>query len=440
MKKVLCIISIVLFIGCSDSDDSPKELSPQILFTKTFGGNLNESAQSICTTSDGGYIVLGYTQSMDGDITDKNTTVFDFYLLKFASNDELQWTKTLGGSANDKGYKIIQTLDNNFTVAGFTSSSDGDISENFGSNDIWVAKLDNSGNVLWEKSHGFEGNDQGFSLIQTSNGGYFIGGVLDVSASNGEGNDRSASRHAGGDYWGIQLDSDGEKIWRRYFGGSFTDTTYDVIETDDNGFLLIGSSDSEDVDISGNKGEYDFWIVRLNNDGELLWEKSYGGAQIDEARSAIKTSDGNYVILGDSRSTDQDVSNSNGAADFWLIKISDNGDMIWEKSYGGSSFDAGRHVSASSDNGFILVGSSRSLDGNLTENKGQNDMWLVKIDQIGNLQWQKSVGGSAIDIAYSAVEIDSETILIAGETNSTDGDILENKGFTDVIIAKIKLE
>lgn len=438
MKSIGFIVCVFLLLGCSsDTDDAPKEPNPQIAFSKTFGGSLNDSAQSVITTSDGGYIVLGFTQSMDGDITDKNSTVFDFWLLRFNANDELNWTKTLGGSNNDKGYKIIQTLDNNFVIVGSASSSDGDVSENEGSNDIWIAKLDNTGNILWEKSHGFIGNDQGFSVTQTSDDGYFIGGVLDVTASNGEGNDRSANRHAGGDYWGIKLNANGDKVWRRYFGGTFTDTTYDVIETDDNGFLLIGSSDSNDVDISNNKGEYDFWIVKINNQGDLAWEKSFGGSQIDEGRSVVKAADGNYLIIGDSRSNDQDVSNSKGAADFWLIKIDDSGTIIWEKSYGGTNFDAARHITSTLDNGFILSGSSRSQDGDVTENKGQNDFWMLKIDSSGNILWQQSVGGSEIDVAYSAVETNSDSFIVVGESSSSDGDIDENKGFTDILITKI---
>lgn len=438
-KRILLIICLSFFLkGCKSNDDTPKPVSPQIDFIKTFGGSSNESARSIIQTTDGGYAVLGYTQSADGDITDKTDISFDYWLLKFDANDNLQWSKTYGGSDIDQGSKIIQTLDGGFAIIGSSSSNDGDVSSNQGFNDLWLVKLDTFGNITWEKSYGFPGDDLGYSIIQTSNGGYFVSGVLDVSGSGGAGNDRSL--HAGGDYWGLKLDANGNKIWRRYFGGSFTDSALDVVATDDDGFILIGSSDSNDVDITNNKGGYDFWIVKTDSNGELVWEKSFGGSQIDEARSISKTNDGNYLIIGDSRSSDQDISNSKGAADMWLIKISDAGTLIWEKSFGGSSFDVARNISPTADGGFLLSGSSRSQDGDVEINKGQNDVWLVKIDNSGNLEWQKTLGGTDIDFAYGAVELNNGEIIVVGESNSDDGDILENKGFTDVLITKIILE
>lgn len=438
-KKIILILCISFLLkGCSDSNDTPKEIIPQINFVKTFGGSLNESARSIIKTTDDGYAILGFTQSMDGDIIDKSDTSFDYYLLKFDANDNLQWSKTYGGANIDQGSKIIQTLDGGFALIGSSSSSDGDVSTNEGFNDLWLVKLDISGNISWEKSYGFPGDDLGFSIIQLADGRFFVSGVLDVSGSGGAGNDRAL--HAGGDYWGLKLDNNGNKIWRRYFGGSFTDAAFDVAATDDGGFILIGSSDSDDVDITNNKGGYDFWIVKIDTNGNIVWEKSFGGSQIDEARSITKTTDGNYLIVGDSRSNDQEISNSKGAADMWLIKISNSGMIIWEKSFGGSSFDVARNISPTADGGFLLSGSSRSQDGDVEINKGQNDVWLVKINNSGVLEWQKTVGGSEIDFAYDAVELNNGTIIIAGESNSNDGDIIENKGFTDILITKIILE
>lgn len=174
--------------------------------------------------------------------------------------------------------------------------------------------------------------------------------------------------------------------------------------------------------------------------GTCFGKKSYGGTQIDQARSIIESDDGNFLIVGDSRSNDVNVSNSKGAADMWLIKIDNNGNILWEKSYGGTSFDVARQITATIDNGYLLVGSSRSQDGDVSINQGQNDFWIVKIDNSGNIKWQKTVGGSGIDFAYSVVEMNDERIIMVGESNSSDGDVSENKGFTDLLITKIKLE
>lgn len=434
----LIIISTLIW-SCSDNEDtSPPSNEPQIQFIKTLGGSNNDSGQSVMATIDRGYAIFGFTQSMDGDIEDKSNESFDYWFLKYDENDNLQWSKTFGGSDNESAYKGIQTNDGGFALIGHSSSNDGDVSENFGLNDLWIVKLDTNGNLIWEKSFGFSGNDQGFGILQTSDNGYLITGTLDVSASSGEGNDKFFKKHAGGDYWAIKLDANGNKEWRNYYGGTFTDTAYDAIETDDNGFLLVGSSDSNDVDISANKGSYDFWVVKVDNIGNLIWEKSFGGSEIDEAHSISKTADGNYLILGDSRSNDQDISNSKGAADIWLIKISPDGNLIWDKSFGGSNFDAGRNITPTFDGGFLLSGSSRSQNGDFTNNNGQNDAVIMKINSEGNITWQKTIGGSQIDVTYGVTELNNGSIIAVGDTTSNDFDIQENKGFADLLVTKIK--
>lgn len=446
LNKILVPFVLLFFISCDKNDDnanlSNNTLIPEIDFVKTLGGSLNESAQSIVQTNDGGYAIIGYTQSNNGDINDKILENFDYWFLKFDANNVIQNSKTYGGSADEKAFKIIQTTDNGYVLIGQSRSNDGDVTKVSDLDDIWIVKLDASANIVWEKTHGFSGNDQAFSVIQTSDGGYFISGVLDVTASGGNGNDDkdSQQKHAGGDYWGLKLDVNGDKVWRRFFGGTFTDTTYDVVETNDNGFIVVGSSDSEDIDISNNKGTYDYWVIKISSNGDLVWEKSYGGSQIDEARSIVKTNDGNYLIVGNSRSNDGNISNPKGAADVWLLKISPSGDFIWGKSYGGSSFDSAEYILSLQDGGYIIIGNSRSVDKDLKTNEGQNDVWLLKINSSGDVQWQKSLGGSDVDLAYSAIELSDQSIIIAGESSSSNGDITENKGFTDLLIVKIKMQ
>ena len=434
----------IIFFNCSKTDDgkstTPKSIN--VLFSKTIGGSKNESAKSVINTTDGGYAILGHTQSMDGDITGKTNESFDFWLLKYNSNDLLQWQKTYGGINDDRGNDILQTSDGGYVITGYSKSNNQDVSVNNGAQDYWVSKLDNLGNIIWEKSYGFLGADICNSIIQTNDGGFLLTGVLDVSASNGEGNSKNKTsklfaRHAGGDYWVVKIDALGEKEWSKFFGGTFTDTPYDAIQTQDNGYILVGSSDSEDVDISNNKGSYDFWVVKISETGKLEWEKSFGGSQTDEAWAITKTNDGNYIIVGDTRSNNLDVSINHGAADLWCIKISSSGELLWEKSFGGNSFDVARSISKTQDGGFIISGSSRSENNDLTNNNGQNDAWVLKIDNNGKLLWQKSIGGSEIDFAYSSVELNNKSIIVVGDSSSSNIDITTNKGFTDLLIFKI---
>ncbi|MFP4844428.1 hypothetical protein [Winogradskyella sp. PE311] len=429
---------LLLLCNCSTDDNSRNSDQGKITFVKTLGGTNNDSAQSIVATTDGGYVILGFTQSNDGDISDKQDESFDYWVLKFDAKDDLQWQKTYGGSLDERGSSIIQTQDGGYAILGFSFSSDSDVTNNAGLQDYWLAKLDINGNIIWQKSYGFQGADSGTSIIQTDDQGYLITGVLDVTASGGEGNtSRNANRHAGGDYWALKLDASGTIEWSRYFGGNFTDTPEGVVQTNDNGFIIVGGSDSEDTDIANNKGTYDFWVIKISSLGDLVWEKSFGGSQIDEARGIVNSGDGNYIIAGDTRSSDNDVSTHKGAADLWLIKITPNGDLIWEKTFGGSNFDVGRSITSTQDNGFLITGSSRSNDIDVEENKGQNDAWVLKVDNDGNLLWETAVGGSNIDFAYGIAELNDRSIIAIGDTVSNDGDIIENKGFTDLLIIKI---
>ena len=441
MKNYILILGIIFFFSCTKEDIVTNPEQVIILgvldFTTTMGGSKNDVYKSIANTTDGGYVILGYTQSKDGDISTKLTEDFDFWVLKFSADNTLLWSKTFGGSKDDRGEDIITTKDGGFALLGYSQSTDNDVTSNAGSKDFWVLKLTSSGTLSWQKNFGFLGSDYGTALLETNDNGYLITGVLDVTASNGQGNSRSTQRHAGGDIWAIKLNNSGVLEWSKYYGGSFTDIPLGVVKTIDNGFIIAGSSDSADGDITNNKGGYDFWILKIEANGTVVWGKNFGGSEIDEASAITQTNDGNFIVVGDTRSSDKDVSNNNGAADLWMLKISQEGILIWEKTFGGTSFDVGRSISRTQDNGFIISGSSRSLDANFN-NQGQNDALIIKVDSEGNIVWQETAGGREIDFLYDAVELNNKTIIAVGESNSEDGDIPENKGFSDGLIIQIK--
>jgi len=444
LKKFLFLLLLLSLICCSKKDVFQNEPEFQIPFTtgeiisvKNYGGSKNDVANSVVKTIDGGAVILGYSQSVDGDISDKPNENFDFWILKLDAESNIVWSATYGGTEDDRGNDIIQTNDGGFAVLGYSTSSNQDVPGNAGAQDFWILKLDAQGAISWSKTFGYSGADFGSTLLQASDNSFLITGVLDVTASGGEGNSRNSRRHAGGDIWAIKLSEDGDLLWSKYFGGSYTDTPFGVIETADKNFIIAGSSDSADVDITNNNGSYDFWVLQISPNGNLLWEQSFGGSEIDEARAITYTADGNFLIVGDTRSANNDVSNNNGAADLWVLKMSPLGNLIWEKTYGGTSFDVGRSISQTQDHGFIISGSSRSEDNGFT-NQGQNDALLLKINAEGELVWQKTVGGAEIDFFYDAVQLNNNTIIAVGETNSSDGNLNENKGFSDALIVTIK--
>lgn len=421
-------------------DDPTTDFTGQLERVVTYGGSNEDEANNVVATSDGGVIVIGSTRSIDGDITDKTAPNFDVWVLKLNAAGDIQWSKTYGGSNADLGEAIINTTDGGYAFIGSSRSNDGDASANAGAADHWLVKLNASGDIQWERSYGFEGNDEGFSLIQTSDGGYFFGGVLDFTNSGGQGNDgltRSAA-HAGGEFWGTKVSSDGSLEFRRYFGGSKDDFCRGVVETPDGGFLMGGSSESIDFNIDNNKGQYDFWVMKMGTDKELEWQRSYGGSQIDFGWGFIATRDGNYILSGDVRSNDQDVSSIRGVADFWSVKISPNGNIIWENTYGGSSFDASRAVIEMSNGSIAHAGSSRSNDLQVGINRGGNDGWIAISDASGNFQSSFNIGGSDIDFLYGITQTTSNALFAVGSSFSADFDIPENKGSSDVLVIKIK--
>ena len=439
MKKYTLILILFFLCNCSKKDvfEIP-EIDTNVYFIETIGGSKNDAFNAITKTIDGGYIAAGYTQSNDGDIISKANISFDFLVSKFSSENILEWQKHFGGSKDDKALDIIQTLEGDFIILGSSESSNLDVSENAGSKDFWLVKLSNNGILLWEKSFGFLGEDYGTTLLETKDGGFLITGVLDVSASNGQGNAKSTiTNHAGGDYWVLKTNNLGALEWSRYFGGSFTEIPLGIVETDNHNYIIVGSSDSNDFNISNNNGSYDFWMTKIATDGSLLLEKTFGGSEIDEASAIIAANDGNFIIVGNTRSADKDVSKNNGAADIWILKVSAEGNLIWEKTIGGSSFEVAKAIYKTQDNGFLIAGSSRSLD-NGFQNKGQNDALILKINENGNLLWQKTFGGSEIDFLYDVVELNNKSIIAVGESSSSDQDIHENKGFTDALVIQIK--
>lgn len=448
MKNVSLIVCFLVLLGCTkDAEVIPLDETADFKFigeidwAKNFGGSGEETAKAVINTIDGGYAILGFSNSNDGDLQDKITVVNDYWLLKLDADGNLQWSRTYGGSKDDRGQSLVQTIDRGFALTGYAMSDDGDGSNNEGFHDNWVIKVDASGNLEWEKSYGFSGHDHSYDILLTEDNGFFFTGFLDITSARADGNTEkgnSLTRHGVGEFWGSKIDANGNLEWRGYYGGTNNDRSHAVVRSDDDGYVMSGFTESNDFDINSSRGSYDFWVVKIDNTGNLVWEKSYGGTGIERAQDIAKTNDGGFIITGTTFSNDVDVSKNNGESDLWLIKIDAMGNLVWETTFGGSEFDAAQSVSRSIDGGFIISGNSKSNDKDASANAGENDIWLIKTDARGNMIWQKTFGGSGLDYGFDAIETDNGSIILVGETTSTDFNDLQNKGKSDLIVMKIK--
>ena len=421
--------------------------APAIEWQKTYGGTREDYGNEIISTSDGGYIMAGTSWSIDGDITGHHgTSNYDFWIVKISSVGNIQWQKSLGGSYSDQANSIIQTSDGGYVIAGFSASQDGDVTGNHGSYDYWIVKISSVGDIQWQKSLGGTYEDIAFSIIQTSDGGYIVAG-------ESHSNDGDVSGHHGGaglsywqnDYWIVKINSLGSIVWQKSLGGTNSDFANSIIQTTDGGYIVAGSSASNDGDVSGHHGgnfTYDYWIVKLSSVGDIQWQKSLGGTYDDKANSIVQANDGGYLIAGNSSSNDGDVSGHHGGIDYdyWIVKINSSGNIQWQKSLGGTYTDTPLSIIKSADGDFLVAGYSESQDGDITGHRGAYDYWLVKINSSGNIQWQKSLGGSYHEFAISIIQTTDRGYVVFGHSLSVDGDVTGNKGDYDMWIVKLSCE
>ncbi len=447
MYKSYWFLLLLIGISCSNDalqdsfESSGSNFLGKVEWVKNFGGSGEDTGQSIIQTMDGGYAILGFSNSLDGDLQDKTLEVNDYWLLKLDAEGNLQWNQTYGGSKDDRGQSLVQTFDGGYALTGYAMSDDGDGSVNQGFHDNWLLKLDASGAIEWEKSFGFSGHDHSYDILQTDDGGFFFTGFLDITSARADGNTEKGNtltRHGVGEFWGTKIDASANLQWRGYFGGSNNDRSHAVVRSEDGGFVMAGFSESDDFDVSSTQGSYDYWLVKIDGQGNFLWERSFGGSGIEISYDIDNTLDGGYVVAGNSFSVDGDIGNYKGESDFWLIKVDDFGKLIWERSYGGTGFDAAQAVMSSKDGGYYVVGNSKSSDLDATSNSGENDIWIIKTDNQGSLIWQQSFGGTGIDFGYDVVEGRDGSVVLVGASQGSDFPNITSKGKTDLIVIKLR--
>jgi hypothetical protein len=369
MKQLLPIL-IILFLYISINAQAP-----DTLWIKTFGGSSWDNGWSIQQTDDFGYIISGATYSFGAGNS-------DVWLIKTDDAGENPFTKTFGGSNDDIGYSVQQTSDLGYIIAGKTFSFGAGLS------DLYIVKTDAAGDYLSSKTFGGGDSDEARSIQVTNDNGFIIAGL---TASFGAGSS---------DILLVKTDSGGDTIWTRTFGGTQGELGYSVQKTADNGYIVVGST------YSFGSGGLDVYLIRVNSFGDTVWTKTFGGSDDDEGYYVAMTSEGGYIICGYSNSF------TAGAKDVFLIKTNSSGDTLCTKTFGGVGFDEGYSVQQTSDGGYIICGRTNSFG------SSSYDLWLIKTNEYGDTIWTKTLGGSSYDYGNFVKRTSDNGYIICGTTGS----------------------
>ncbi len=415
---------------------------PSIKWQKSLGGTSEDapygdtSIQDIKKTpivvNNDGYIIATSSYSNNGNVSGNHGNA-DFWIVRLDTTRNIMWQKSFGGTWNESANEVQHTLDGNYIVGGIAYSPDGDVSGRKDSTqgDGWLIKVSATGTLIWQKCLGGTFKDEIVSVKPTADGGFIILGNtwsndLDVSGNHGM-----------QDIWLVKVDNAGNIQWQRALGGANNDYAGDLLITSDGGYIVAGATESNDGDITGHHGQKDMWIIKLNAAGNIIWQKCFGGTQNDGAASIKETVDGGYIAAGYTFSTNGDVTVNKGNGDLWVVKMDITGSLVWQKSLGGNDADKATEIQRTADNGFIVCGSSWSNNGDVSGNHGARDAWVIKLDNIGTLQWQKCFGGTDYDGAYGILPINENEFLLTGSVNSNNGDVFGNHGSSDFWLARL---
>ena len=389
----------------------------QIDWQACLGGSNSDYAMDILEL-DNGFLILGNTYSNDGDIS-LNHGVNDLWLVRIDSIGNILWEKCYGGSESDGSHRIIKTEENNFYILGGALSSNGDISNDPypESTDFWIVKIDSLGSILWDRIFGGNILDYMWTGTPTTDGG-----VVALGWTGSQDGDVTVN-YGAYDMWMVKVNSEGEKEWDFSIGTNDFDYGQAIIQTSDGGFLVGGTSTltgGGNLDCE-NHGEADGVLVKLDSLRNIEWQHCYGGSDYDGIYDILELDDG-YLLSAFTASNDGDVSGYHGEADIWIVKIDFNGNIIWENCFGGYKGEVTYNLFKTIDEDFTFIGRTKSNDGDVSGNHSlseyDNDIWIVKLSSEGELLSQQCIGGRGDErIDFGVVKTNDNNFVIAGQTN-----------------------
>lgn len=411
--------------------------APSVLWHYMAGGSNEDYGEACIASPGGGGVIAGLTKSTDGDAAGSHGGLTDFFVVSLDGEGFMEWPGVYGGSSAEDAYGISRGFDGELVLVGATSSDDGDVmGPGRGSADMWVPVLGVDGELLDQYRLGSSLLDVGLAAERDPAGRMLVLG----STTQADGD--VTVNHGSGDFWLARLEPGGGILWQQAYGGSSSDNPWTMVPAGAGGHLLVGVTASVDGDVTGahvGSSEYvtDGWAVRVDSLGSLLWQRALGGSHDDGLMDAVPTADGGFALAGYTESNDGDVSGNHGLADAWAVKLDSAGGLVWQHAYGGSGNDGFAGIVATADGGFIAAGYSTSVDGDISGPIGGVDGWVVKLDGMGNLQWDLSLGGSGTDNLRSICRTDDGGFLLAGYSDSNDGDAAGNHGNKDLWAVKL---
>lgn len=363
---------------------------------------------------------------------------------------DILWEKSYGGLDTEYLFDAYPTMDNGFILAGSSlSDASGNKSENnIHGLDYWICKMDENASMEWERSFGGDGMDMLISLAYTAEGGFVLAG----NSTSLKSNFKKETNRGQEDIWVIKLRPDGEEEWQKTIGGSGKDVVSKIIQTPDRGFIIGGSSSSLGV-IEGNAkvekrspnyGHLDYWLIKLNSNGIIEWERTYGGKYKDQLESLSLTNDNGYIVGGYSNSPTSEIKSENPigiGGDYWILKLDEKGNIEWQKTIGGDGDDHLHQIIQTKDNGYVVGGSSSSqYEGYKTQaNRNGIDFWVIKLDEFGDIIWQETYDFGEVDVLTSLVESVDGSLLIGGHIQNKNYFQIssKDKGVNDFVLIKV---
>ncbi|RYZ48606.1 MAG: gliding motility-associated C-terminal domain-containing protein [Sphingobacteriales bacterium] len=436
MKNIFFTLAFMCSAIILASIPANAQLPPQH-WARKYGGSATDVPFVIKATSDGGTIVAGYTTSKDGDVTNDATREYwDLWIVKLDRCGNIIWKKTMGGTGYESARDVIETA-NGFLILGETNSTDGDVVAGFGgTKDIWLLQVDFNGNLVWQKRLGGTGLDIGNQIVALADGNFLIAATTSSADGIAVGN------HGAGGYTDgllIKIDAAGNVLWNKCFGGSKNEELLDIEIIGDR-IYVAGYANSTDGDIPANQKNYDVWVLSVDQSGSKRSSNIYGGSQNDVAYSMTRGAGGTLTIAGYTTSNDGDVSGAKGDQDYWILNVSTTGSVNWQQTLGGTGAEYANYIISDYDGGYITGGITYSEDGDVTGARGEGDFWVVKLNAHGAVVWKQIFGGSETDYLRSSFfKPETREYYIAGDSQSFDGDFSDGNGETDFAIIKFKI-